>query len=203
MAEPEGDEKVREAVIERQTRETTIRVKINLDGTGESKVNTGIGFFDHMLISLSRFAYLNLDLDAKGDLRVDPHHTIEDCGIVLGQALREAIGDKQGIERIGTALLPMDEALAQVALDLSNRAYLVWDVDCPDGLVGGFPVEMAEEFFRAVAVQAGLTLHIRLLAGKNRHHILEAVFKGVGRALGLAVQKNTRFTGVLSTKGLL
>ncbi|MFZ3373642.1 MAG: imidazoleglycerol-phosphate dehydratase, partial [Desulfitobacteriaceae bacterium] len=131
------------------------------------------------------------------------HHTIEDCGIVLGQVLREAVGDKQGIERLGEALMPMDEALVQVALDISNRAYLVWDVECPCGNVGEFPVEMAEEFFRAFAVQAGLNLHIRLISGKNRHHILEAIFKGVGRALGLALRVNPRFSGVLSTKGVL
>ena len=194
---------MREAYIERKTRETEIRVRLNLDGTGEAQVNTGIGFFDHMLTAFARFAYLDLDLQATGDLEVDAHHTIEDCGIVLGQALREACGDKVGIERIGEALLPMDEALVQVALDLSNRAYLVWTLDCTDGMVGEFPIEMAEEFFRAFAVQSGLTLHVRQLAGKNHHHILEAVFKGVGRALGLALHLNTRYSGILSTKGVL
>lgn len=194
---------MREAYIERKTRETEIRVRIRLDGTGESQIKTGIGFFDHMLTSLARFAYFDLVLEAVGDLEVDPHHTIEDCGIVLGQALREACGDKVGIERVGEALLPMDEALVQVALDLSNRAFLVWAVDCPDGQVGDFPVEMAEEFFRALAVQGGITLHIRQLSGKNRHHILEAAFKGVGRALGLALRQNTRYSGILSTKGML
>jgi len=194
---------MREAFIERKTKETEIRVRMNLDGTGEAQVKTGIGFFDHMLTAFARFAYVDLILEAVGDLEVDPHHTIEDCGIVLGQVLREACGDKVGIERFGETLLPMDEALVQVALDLSNRAYLVWDVDCPDGMVGEFPVEMAEEFFRALAVQSGLTLHIRQLSGKNRHHILEAVFKGVGRALGLALRLNTRYSGILSTKGVL
>lgn len=194
---------MREACIERKTRETEIRVRLNLDGTGEAQVKTGIGFFDHMLTAFARFAYFDLSLEASGDLEVDAHHTIEDCGIVIGQALREACGDKAGIERIGEALLPMDEALVQVALDLSNRPYLVWDVDCSDGMVGEFPVEMGEEFFRAVAVQSGLTLHVRKLSGKNRHHILEAVFKGAGRALGLAVRENTRYRGILSTKGVL
>jgi len=194
---------MREANIERKTKETEIRVRLNLDGTGEAQVKTGIGFFDHMLTAFARFAYFDLDLQATGDLEVDAHHTIEDCGIVLGLALREASGDKMGIERIGETLLPMDEALVQVALDLSNRAYLVWDVDCPDGMVGDFPIEMAEEFFRALAVQSGLTMHVRQLAGKNRHHILEAAFKGVGRALGLALRLNTRFSGILSTKGVL
>ncbi|MBC2722809.1 imidazoleglycerol-phosphate dehydratase HisB [Desulfosporosinus sp.] len=194
---------MREACIERKTKETEIRVRLNLDGTGEAQVKTGIGFFDHMLTAFARFAYLDLSLEASGDLEVDAHHTIEDCGIVMGQALREAFGDKAGIERLGEAQLPMDEALVQVALDLSNRPYLVWDVDCPDGMVGEFPVEMAEEFFRALAMQSGLTLHIRKLSGKNRHHILEAAFKGVGRALGLALRQNTRYRGILSTKGVL
>ncbi|MDR3600270.1 MAG: imidazoleglycerol-phosphate dehydratase HisB [Desulfosporosinus sp.] len=194
---------MREAFIERKTKETEIRVRLNLDGTGEAQVKTGIGFFDHMLTAFARFAYLDLILEASGDLEVDAHHTIEDCGIVLGQALREACGNKVGIERIGEALLPMDEALVQVALDISNRPYLVWDVQSAGGMVGEFPVEMAEEFFRALAVQSGLTLHIRLLSGKNCHHILEAVFKGVGRALGLALQLNTRYSGILSTKGVL
>lgn len=194
---------MREAYIERKTKETEISVRLNLDGTGESQVKTGIGFFDHMLTAFARFAYLDLILEAKGDLEVDAHHTIEDCGLALGQALREACGDKIGIERFGDTLLPMDEALVQVALDLSNRPYLVWDVDCPDGMVGEFPVEMAEEFFRALGVQSGLTLHVRLIHGKNRHHILEAAFKGVGRALGLALRLNTRYSGILSTKGVL
>lgn len=194
---------MREATLERKTRETQIKVKINCDGSGEAQVNTGIGFLDHMLISLSRFGYLDLAMQAKGDLQVDPHHTIEDCGIVLGQALQQALGERQGIERVGEALLPMDEALVQVALDLSNRPYLVWDVECANGMIGDFPVEMTEEFFRAFAMNAGLTLHIHLLTGKNRHHIMEAVFKGVGRALGLAVRENLRFKGVLSTKGVL
>lgn len=194
---------MREANLERKTRETQIQARINLDGSGESQIKTGIGFFDHMLISFSRFGYFNLDLQAQGDLFVDPHHTIEDCGIVLGQALQKALGDRQGIERVGDTLLPMDESLVQVALDLSNRPFLVWDVECPDGMIGDFPVEMAEEFFRAFAVNAGITLHIHLLIGKNRHHIMEAIFKGVGRALGLAVRVNPRFIGVLSTKGVL
>lgn len=194
---------MREALIERKTKETEIRVRLNIDGKGESRIETGIGFFDHMLTAFARFAYLDLIIEASGDLEVDAHHTIEDCGIVLGQALREACGDKRAIERFGEALLPMDEALVQVALDLSNRPYLVWDVDCPDGMVGEFPVEMAEEFFRAFAVQSGLTLNVRQLSGKNRHHILEAVFKGVGRALGLALRENVRYSGILSTKGVL
>ncbi|AGA68749.1 imidazoleglycerol-phosphate dehydratase [Desulfitobacterium dichloroeliminans LMG P-21439] len=194
---------MREALIERNTKETNIRIKLKLEGGGEARINTGIGFFDHMLEAMARFGYLDLEVEAQGDLLVDAHHTIEDCGIVLGQALREALGDRRGIERVADTLLPMDEALVQVALDLSNRPYLVWEADSSEGMVGGFPVEMAEEFFRAVAVQAGLTLHMRQISGKNRHHILEALFKGFGRALGLAVRENQRFQGVLSTKGVL
>jgi imidazoleglycerol-phosphate dehydratase len=194
---------MRKAALERKTKETEISVRLNLDGKGEGKVNTGVGFFDHLLISLSRFALIDLEVEAKGDLEVDTHHTIEDCGIVLGLALKEALGDKQGIERVGECLLPMDEALLQVALDFSGRPYLVWDVDCPDGMVGEFPVEMGEEFFRALAVQAGITLHVRMFSGKNRHHIMEAAFKGVGRAIGLASRLNPRYEGVLSTKGVL
>jgi imidazoleglycerol-phosphate dehydratase len=194
---------VRKAQLARKTLETDVKLALNLDGQGETKIETGIGFFDHMLNSFCRFGYFDLQLQAQGDLEVDQHHTIEDCGILLGQAFKEALGDKAGIERVGEALFPMDEALAQVAVDISNRGYLAWNVDCPEGMAGDFPVEMAEEFFRALAVNAGLTLHVLLLYGKNRHHILEAVFKGVGRALGLAVRKNNRTEGVLSTKGIL
>jgi imidazoleglycerol-phosphate dehydratase len=194
---------VRKAQLARKTLETDVKLALNLDGQGETKIETGIGFFDHMLNSFCRFGYFDLELQAQGDLEVDQHHTIEDCGILLGQAFKEALGDKAGIERVGEALFPMDEALAQVAVDISNRGYLAWNVDCPEGMAGDFPVEMAEEFFRALAVNAGLTLHVLLLYGKNRHHILEAVFKGVGRALGLAVRKNNRTEGVLSTKGIL
>ncbi|CAA7602408.1 imidazoleglycerol-phosphate dehydratase [Acididesulfobacillus acetoxydans] len=201
--EPRKAAEVRRRVsLERRTKETYIKVKLDLDGRGEAEVRTGIGFFDHMLTAWSRFAGIDLQLEAEGDLEVDPHHTIEDCGIVLAQALRAALSDKRGLERFGEALLPMDESLVQVALDISNRPYLVWDVNCPSAAVGGFPTEMAEEFFRAL-VQAGLTLHIRLLSGKNSHHILEAVFKGVGRVLRQAVRKSSEDAGVFSTKGVL
>lgn len=194
---------MRLATLERKTRETEIRVELNLDGRGEAEVRTGIGFFDHLLISFSRFAFMDLKVEATGDLWVDAHHTIEDCGIVLGKAVKEALGDKTGIERLGESLVPMDEALVQVALDFSNRPCLVWDVACPDGMVGEFPVEMAEEFFRALAAQGGITLHVRMLSGKNRHHILEAAFKAVGRALNRAARLNSQVAGVLSTKGML
>lgn len=194
---------MRKASLKRKTLETEITLTLEIDGQGQTNIETGIGFFDHMLNSLCRFAYFDLDLKAEGDLRVDPHHTIEDCGIVLGQLLREALGDKAGIARAGESLFPMDEALVQVAVDISGRGYLAWRVDCPEGMVGDFPVEMAEEFFRALAVNAGMTLHVLTLSGKNRHHILEAVGKAVGRALGLAVRKDGRNAGILSTKGTL
>jgi imidazoleglycerol-phosphate dehydratase len=194
---------VRNSILSRETLETNIKVNLAIDGSGRTSIETGIGFFDHLLNSFGRFAYFDLELIASGDLMIDQHHTIEDCGIVLGQALKEALGDKTGIERIGDCLFPMDEALIQVAIDISNRGHLAWKVACPDGMVGDFPVEMAEEFFRALALNAGITLHIIQLEGKNRHHILEAVFKAVGRALGLALRKNSRNEGILSTKGML
>jgi imidazoleglycerol-phosphate dehydratase len=178
-------------------------VKINLDGNGAAQVNTGIAFFDHMLKSLCRFACFDMEFNAQGDLAVDAHHTIEDSGIVIGQAIRRALGEIKGIERVGQALLPMDEALVQVALDVANRPYLAWKMADMDGSVGEFPVEMAEEFFRALTVHAGLTLHIQVLAGRNRHHVLESMFKGVGMALRLALAANPRFDGVPSTKGVL
>ena len=194
---------MRNCKLERETLETKIEAILDIDGYGKSDIETGIGFFDHMLDSLARFAYFDIQLEVKGDLKVDQHHTIEDCGIVLGQAFKQVLGDKAGIERVGDCLFPMDEALVQVALDISNRGYLVWKVDCPQGMVGDFPVEMAEEFFRAFALNAGITLHINLLSGKNRHHILEGIFKGVGRALGLASRYNSRNDGIPSTKGTL
>ena len=190
------------ADITRNTKETQITLSIEF-GSKEVSVDTSIGFFDHMLNSLCRFAYFDLDVKAIGDLKVDQHHTIEDCGIVLGLMFKEALGDKSGIQRTADCLFPMDEALAQTAVDISNRGYLIWKVDCPPGQVGEFPVEMAEEFFRAFALNAGITLHVFLLEGKNRHHILEAVFKSVGRALGLAVSYDERSRGIPSTKGVL
>jgi len=194
---------VRKSVVARKTLETEIKLELNIDGQGKTNLQTGLGFFDHMLNSFCRFGYFDLDLKAVGDLNVDQHHTIEDCGILLGQAFKEALADKSGIERTGDCLFPMDEALVQVAVDISNRGYLIWKVDCAQGQVGDFPVEMAEEFFRALALNAGITLHITLFGGKNRHHILEAVFKATGRALGLAVRPDPRNQGIPSTKGSL
>ncbi|MGI5901286.1 MAG: imidazoleglycerol-phosphate dehydratase HisB [Desulfitobacteriia bacterium] len=194
---------MRQAELKRKTLETEIYLKLNLDGRGETKLSTGVGFFEHMLNTFCRFGFFDLELEVLGDLHIDAHHTIEDCGIVLGQAFKEALGDRKGIERTGDCLFPMDEALVQVAVDIANRSYLNWSVDLYLGEIGNFSVEMAEEFFRAFTSNAGLTLHIILLQGKNRHHILEAVFKGVGKALGLAVRKNPHNQGVLSTKGVL
>ncbi|MCL1852219.1 MAG: imidazoleglycerol-phosphate dehydratase HisB [Peptococcaceae bacterium] len=194
---------MRQAVLTRETRETCIAAELCLDGTGLARVDSGIGFFDHMLDSWSRFACFDLTLQAKGDLRVDAHHTVEDCGIVLGQLLKQALGDKAGIERVGDALFPMDEVLAQVAVDVSGRGFLVWQVDVLASPAADFPFELAEEFFRALACNAGITLHVRLLSEGNSHHVLEAVFKGVGRALRLALSVSGRYGGVPSTKGSL
>ena len=194
---------MRSSEVIRETKETKIEAVLNIDGKGKAEIDTGIGFFDHMLDSWVRFGCLDLQLKVEGDLKVDQHHTIEDCGIVLGQAFREGLGDKTGIQRVGDCLFPMDEALVQAAVDISGRGYLAWQVDCPGGMVGDFPVEMAEEFFRAFALNAGITLHINLLSGKNKHHILEAVFKAAGRVLRLAADFDSRQTGIPSTKGIL
>lgn len=193
----------RTAEISRKTAETDIQVIFNLDGSGNARVSTGIGFFDHMLNLWTKHGLFDLSLKTKGDLEVDSHHTVEDTGIVLGQALSKALGDKQGIKRYGTAFVPMDEALAMVSLDISGRPYLVFDVAIPTERIGSFDSEMTEEFLRALAVHAGLTLHVRLLAGKNAHHIVEAVFKALGRALDAATCQDERIVGVMSTKGML
>ncbi|QDR81494.1 imidazoleglycerol-phosphate dehydratase HisB [Sporomusa termitida] len=193
----------RTAVIERVTGETAITVSLNLDGSGQAKAATGIGFFDHMLILLSKHGLFDLRVDARGDLEVDGHHTVEDTGIVLGQALAKALGDKAGIKRYGTAFVPMDEALAMVSLDISGRPYLVFEAVLPSERVGQFDSELTEEFLRAVCVHAGITLHVRLLAGKNTHHIIEAIFKACGRALAEATRRDERIQGVMSSKGIL
>lgn len=191
------------AELERETLETSVSVAWELDGTGKSNVNTGIGFFDHMLTLLAKHSFSDLTVEAQGDLDVDTHHTIEDCGIVMGQALKRAVGDKAGMHRYGNCFLPMDEALVQVCLDFSGRPYLVFAADIPKVQLGIYDAEMTEEFFRALAVQAGLTLHIRVLYGKNIHHIIEAVFKGFARALAEAVALDPRVEGVMSSKGSL
>ncbi|MBR4711431.1 MAG: imidazoleglycerol-phosphate dehydratase HisB [Clostridia bacterium] len=194
---------MREAAVNRKTRETDISLTLNLDGQGRTDLSTGVGFFDHMLDALSRFAQLDLSLSCRGDLNVDAHHTVEDCGICLGQAIRQALGDRAGIRRAGSAYMPMDEALAFCAMDISGRPYLAWDAAFDAPMCGTFDTQLAEEFFRAVAVHAGLTLHLRLLAGRNDHHRLEALFKAFGLALRDATAVDPRIAGVLSTKGSL
>ena len=187
---------MRSGNVERKTLETGISAEWCLDGSGSCEINTGIGFFDHMLTLLAKHSFSDLVMHAVGDLDVDSHHTVEDCGIVLGQALKEAVGDKAGIHRYGNCFLPMDEALVQVCLDFSGRPYLVFDADIPKVQLGIYDAEMTEEFFRALAMQAGLTLHIRVLYGKNTHHIIEAIFKGFARALAEAVAFDSRVNGV-------
>ena len=194
----------REATIIRTTAETDIAVTVNLDGTGRADVASGIGFFDHMLSALARHSRMDLAVRVAGDLEVDGHHSVEDAGIVLGQALREALDDKAGIARFGSAFVPMDEALVLAALDISGRGQLHWAVDVPFGMVGDFDTQLAREFFIALAANAGITLHMRQLAGDNVHHILEAAFKACGRALREAVAIDGALAGeVPSTKGVL
>ena len=192
--------RARTATIERNTKETQISVQLNLDG-GEVQVNTGIGFFDHMLTAFGFYAGIGLKLTAKGDLYVDGHHTVEDAGIVLGQAIREALGDRKGIRRFGSAYVPMDEALAFTALDFSNRPYLVFDAEMPQERIGEYDSCLTLEFMRAVAHNAGITLHQKCFYGVNAHHITEGLFKSFGLAVKDAVK--IEGTGVTSTKGVL
>ncbi|MDR3589008.1 MAG: imidazoleglycerol-phosphate dehydratase HisB [Negativicutes bacterium] len=193
----------RTADVARKTNETDIRLSLNLDGCGQAEVSTGIGFFDHMLNLWAKHGLFDLAVEARGDLQVDGHHTVEDTGIVLGQALARALGDKSGIRRYGTAFVPMDEALAMVVVDISGRPFLQCDLNLTAAKIGDYDGELTEEFLRALAVNAGLTVHVRLLSGKNAHHITEAVYKALGRALAEASRKDERITGVLSTKGVL
>ncbi len=194
---------MRTASITRTTRETDITLTLTLDGEGRTDIRTGVGFFDHMLDAMSRFGLLNLTLTCRGDLDIDAHHTVEDVGICLGRALREALGDRAGIRRAGSAYLPMDEALAFAAIDISGRPYLSWEADFAAPMVGAFDTQLAEEFFRALCVNAGLTLHMKALAGRNDHHKLEALFKAFGLALRDAAALDPRVKGVPSTKGTL
>ncbi|HEX5586633.1 MAG TPA: imidazoleglycerol-phosphate dehydratase HisB [Acidimicrobiia bacterium] len=191
----------RAATKHRETKETTIDLVLDVDGTGTASASTGIPFFDHMLEQLGKHGGFDLRIEATGDLDIDLHHTIEDVGIVLGTAFAEAMGDKAGVRRFANALVPLDEALVQVALDLSGRPFLVYDVDPVSEWIGTFDPQLAEEFWRAFTVAAGITLHIRSLSGKNGHHVIEASFKGVARALRDAVR--VEGTGVPSTKGTL
>ena len=193
----------RRAEVQRKTKETEVNLKLKLDGSGKYSVRTGIPFFDHMLSLLAYHSRMDLSLKAKGDLGVDAHHTVEDVGICLGDAIRKALEDARGIGRYGMALLPMDEALVSVAIDLSMRPCLVYHVKLKKGRIGQFDLELVEEFFQAFCNHAKMALHINLLYGRNRHHMVEAVFKGVGRALKEAVAVDLRTAEVPSTKGIL
>lgn len=193
----------RTSSIERITRETRIRLSIDLDGTGEGKICTSVPFLDHMLDLFARHGLFDLEIEAQGDIDIDFHHTVEDIGIVLGQAIKEALGDKMGIRRYGQATVPMDETLASVALDLSGRPYLVYNVKLPKVKIGEFDVELGREFFQALVNNVGANLHINVMYGDNVHHLLEACFKGVARAMDIATQLDPRIEGVMSTKGKL
>ena len=193
----------RTANVKRKTRETDNCLALGLDGTGAATVDTGLPFLDHMLQAMAKHGYFDLNIIAKGDLDVDAHHTIEDLGLTLGQAIREAVGDKRGIRRYGCAHVPLDEALARVVIDLSGRPYLAYNVGCDDRQVGGFDARLFREFFQALVNAGGITLHIERLAGEEIHHIFEAVFKAFGRALDEATSLDLRCTGIPSTKGAL
>jgi imidazoleglycerol-phosphate dehydratase len=194
---------MRQAAIERITRETSIRLTLDLDGSGQHDIQTPVPFLNHMLAQVAAHGLLDLRVQATGDAVVDDHHTVEDLGIVLGQALKKALGDGAGIVRYGAAVIPLDEALAQVVVDLSGRPYLACDLAFPSERIGGFEAGLIEEFLRGFAVHGGVTLHVRLLAGRNGHHIAEAAFKALGRALCQAVALDPRRVGAPSTKGCL
>ena len=193
----------RTASLKRNTKETEIECTLNIDGKGEAKIDTGIGFFDHMLEGFTKHGLFDLSMKCKGDLIVDCHHTIEDCGIVLGSAIRKAIGDKKGIRRFGDCILPMDDALVMCAVDLSGRPYLGFEMEFSMDRVGGMDTEMVREFFYAVSYSAGMNLHIRALAGENTHHLIEAAFKAFAKALDEATVNDPRIIDILSTKGSL
>lgn len=193
----------RKALIERNTKETQISVELDLDGTGVSEIETGIGFFDHMLTHLSKHGLIDLRVKCKGDLDVDAHHTVEDVGIAIGKAITQAVGDKAGIYRYGSATIPMDEALVMTALDISGRGSLVYGVTIKKEMVGSFDSELAPEFFKSLCVNAGINAHIRQMDGSNAHHVIEAAFKSFARALRDAVSSDPRITGIPSTKGTL
>ncbi|MGN0933787.1 imidazoleglycerol-phosphate dehydratase HisB [Falsigemmobacter intermedius] len=195
---------MRQASITRNTAETAIEVRVNLDGSGAYDIKTGVGFFDHMVDQLARHSLIDITMRCEGDLHIDDHHTVEDCGIALGQALSKALGDKRGIRRYGACILPMDDARVTAALDLSARPFLVWDVTFPTQKIGTFDTELVREFFQALATHGGITLHITQEAGFNSHHIAEAAFKAVARALREAVETDPRKADAIpSTKGIL
>ncbi|MDH3521703.1 MAG: imidazoleglycerol-phosphate dehydratase HisB [Myxococcales bacterium] len=193
----------RSAVVQRKTKESDVRVEIDLDGVGEYRVSTGIPFFDHMLESFAKHGLFDLELTAKGDLEVDAHHTVEDVGITLGQAVRDALGDALGIRRYGSQVLPMADAKIDVSLDVSNRPYLIYEVALANDRIGAFDSTLVEDFFYAFAQNAGIDLHIGLCYGKNPHHVVEAIFKGVARALRIAVERDPRVQGLPTVKGAL
>ena len=195
---------MRSGKIERKTAETEISVSLKLDGTGKNKINTGVGFFDHMLEQLARHSLIDLEVKASGDTHIDDHHTVEDTGIAFGQALAQAIGDKLGINRYGWCLLPMDDTLIRTALDLSSRPFLYFDIDMPTDKIGSFDTELVREFFQAVSTHGGITLHMEKLHGYNSHHIAEAVFKSFAKSLRVAIERDARNLKALpSTKGAL
>ncbi|WP_298801965.1 imidazoleglycerol-phosphate dehydratase HisB [uncultured Lentibacter sp.] len=195
---------MRKATVSRSTSETKITVELTLDGTGRYDNQTGVGFFDHMLDQLARHAMMDMTVRCEGDLHIDDHHSVEDVGIALGQALAQAVDNKAGINRYGSCLLPMDDALVRAALDISGRPFLVWNVDIPTAKIGTFDTELVREFFQAFSTHAGLTLHIDALHGFNAHHIVEAAFKAVARALRVALEADPRAAGAIpSTKGTL
>lgn len=193
----------RTAEVKRTTKETDISIKIALDGEGKSEIDTGIGFFNHMLEGFAKHGFFDLDVKIKGDLEVDGHHTVEDAGIVLGNAIKDAAGDKKGIKRYGYFILPMDDALALCAVDLCGRPYLQFDCDFPNDMVGDFDTTLVKEFFYAVSYSAAMNIHIKMLSGENSHHMIEAVFKAFAKALDMATAYDERINDVLSTKGSL
>lgn len=193
----------RKANITRKTKETDISVTLNVDGSGKSNIKTGIGFFDHMLEGFAKHGFFDLELTVKGDLHVDGHHTVEDTGIVLGTALKEALGDKTGIKRYGSSILPMDDALALCAVDLCGRPYFVFECNFTTEKAGDLDTELVREFFYAISYGAGMNLHMKMISGINTHHMIEALFKAFSKALDEAVGKDARITDVLSTKGSL
>ena len=204
LPQPASDGSARSAEVTRNTAETRIRVALNLDGSGQAQLSTGIGFFDHMLDQIARHGLIDLDIQAQGDLHIDGHHTVEDVGITLGQAFAKALGEKKGIRRYGHAYVPLDEALSRVVIDLSGRPGLEMDVPFKSGMIGGFDTQLAHEFFQGFVNHAGATLHIDNLKGENAHHQCETVFKAFARALRIAVERDPRAAGTIpSTKGSL
>ncbi len=193
----------RNAIVNRKTNETDIVLALDLDGSGTYNVDTGIGFFDHMLESFARHGFFDLELSCKGDITCDSHHTVEDCGIVLGSAIKQALGSKEGITRYGSCILPMDETLVMCAVDLCDRPYLVFDMELPAEKVGYLETETIREFFYAISYSAGMNLHLKLIHGTNTHHIIEAAFKAFARSLSAAAATDPRVSGLLSTKGSL